>query len=180
MYKPYSWGDNKKHFIYVGDDCKYRNGAVLIEAMSILKNDSPEIVEQIKIHIMSTPKRAPVIHNLIQQKNLDSYFVFEGVIKREELFVRYKSADGLLFPSSVETIGLPILEAATFGLPVLVADVDYAHDVIKKYEGAIYISTYDYGAWAEAIKLLLHRKKIYSPLLRKQLSEWRIFRDLLS
>ena len=41
----------------------------------------------------------------------------------------YKAADGLLFPSTIETIGLPLLEAATFGLPVLANELEYVNYV---------------------------------------------------
>lgn len=53
---------------------------------------------------------------------------FAGFMSREELYRNYASAHCLVFPSRVETWGLPISEFAAFGKPMLLADLPYAHE----------------------------------------------------
>ena len=53
---------------------------------------------------------------------------FAGFMSREQLYRNYASAHCLVFPSRVETWGLPISEFAAFGKPMLLADLPYAHE----------------------------------------------------
>lgn len=53
---------------------------------------------------------------------------FIGFQSRSSLFAYYAQSDCLLFPSKVETWGLPITEFASFENPMLLADFPYAHE----------------------------------------------------
>lgn len=88
--------------------------------------------------------------------------VCAGKLSRGQMQGMYKAADALVFPSYIETYGLPLLEAAWVGLPVLAADLPYAREVLKGYEGAVFIDYANPQAWAEKIKNLAKGKK-YKP-----------------
>ena len=53
---------------------------------------------------------------------------FAGFMSKEKLYDTYAGTDCLVFPSRVETWGLPISEFAAFGKPMLLADLPYAHE----------------------------------------------------
>ena len=55
---------------------------------------------------------------------------FAGFMSKEKLYGYYKSADCFVFPSKVETWGLPITEfmEASGNRPMLLADLPYAHE----------------------------------------------------
>ena len=53
---------------------------------------------------------------------------FAGFMSKERLFGYYDMADCLVFPSKVETWGLPISEYMQTGKPMLLADLPYAHE----------------------------------------------------
>lgn len=53
---------------------------------------------------------------------------FAGFMSKSDLNETYKQADCLIFPSRVETWGLPISEFAVYGKPMLLADLPYAHE----------------------------------------------------
>lgn len=53
---------------------------------------------------------------------------FAGFMSKAKLWSWYDTADCLIFPSRVETWGLPISEFATTGKPMLLADRPYAHE----------------------------------------------------
>ena len=55
-------------------------------------------------------------------------------ISRKELLSYYNSIDCLLFPSKIETWGLPISEAKSYNKPILVANLSYAKETVGNYE----------------------------------------------
>lgn len=59
---------------------------------------------------------------------------FVGRITRGSVFDVYKQMDCLLFPSKLETWGLPISECKHFGKPMIVADLEYAHETVGDYD----------------------------------------------
>ena len=52
---------------------------------------------------------------------------FRGYLSREELAQAYGKASCLVFPSRIETWGLPISEFLPTGKPMILADIPYAH-----------------------------------------------------
>ena len=177
--KAYDWGDNRYHLIFVGDDSKYRNGCTLVKAISLLKKKKSLLVENIIIHVTSSPEKAPIMYKEVLKNSVLDNFVFEGIIKHDNLLNFYKSATALVFPSSIETVGLPLLEAATLGLPVIVANADYAHEVMKDYDGVKFADVFDYEAWEKSIVEVCGNNKRYSPLPQTRKSEWGYFFDLI-
>ncbi len=170
--KIHDWGDKYFHFLYVSACAKYQNGITLIKAVEHLYKKNPDLASKIRIHITSNPHRASVMYKQIQKYAVEDNFIFEDSIKHDLLMNYYKSISALLFPSSIETVGLPLLEAAAFGKPIIVADVDYARYVLNGYEGAIYSNIKDYNAWAEAIKNACNNKNRLRSLMQKRASEW--------
>jgi glycosyltransferase involved in cell wall biosynthesis len=58
---------------------------------------------------------------------------FVGLIKREDVYTYYSQSDCLIFPSKLETWGLPISEFKQFNKPMLVADLPYAKETVGNY-----------------------------------------------
>jgi len=85
-----------------------------------------------------------------------------GMQPYDRLCELYQTSDALLFPSYIETYGLPLLEAAMTGLPIIASDLPYAREVLKGYEGVIFVKYDDPKAWAAAIKGLGKGKR-YKP-----------------
>jgi glycosyltransferase involved in cell wall biosynthesis len=59
---------------------------------------------------------------------------FLGRQSHEQMHEQYKEASSLLFSSRLETWGLPITEAKQHQLPMLVADLLYAHETVGEYD----------------------------------------------
>jgi glycosyltransferase involved in cell wall biosynthesis len=60
-------------------------------------------------------------------KNISS-LSFVGYLNKKTLYEYYNQSHCLVFPSKVETWGLPITEFAAFNKPMLLADLPYAHE----------------------------------------------------
>lgn len=62
---------------------------------------------------------------------------FEGLMDRRRLFDTYAAADCLVFPSKIETWGLPISEFMPQHRPMILSDLPYAHETSA---GAPYVA----------------------------------------
>jgi glycosyltransferase involved in cell wall biosynthesis len=56
-----------------------------------------------------------------------------GLLPRTDVMRLYAEADCLLFPSKLETWGMPMTEFKTTGKPILAADLPYAHETVGDY-----------------------------------------------
>jgi len=65
---------------------------------------------------------------------------------------QYGEADVIVFPSTLETWGLPITEAKAHGKPLLLADRPYAHETLAWYDGACFLDPDDTDAWVRAMR----------------------------
>lgn len=70
---------------------------------------------------------------------------------------QYDAASALVFPSRLETWGLPITEAKNFGLPILVADAPYAHETVGTYDTVSFFPLNDAEALADQMQALIER-----------------------
>ena len=54
-----------------------------------------------------------------------------GELKHSEVQDLYNRSSVLIYPSLIESLGLPLLEAAASGISIIASDLDYVHDIIK-------------------------------------------------
>ena len=86
--------------------------------------------------------------------NEDSRIRYIGTQPYEKVCEMYHVCDALIFPSYIETFGLPLLEAAMTGMPIIAADLPYAREVLSGYDGAVFVKHDKPLEWASAIKEL--------------------------
>ncbi|KAK3582584.1 hypothetical protein CHS0354_024138 [Potamilus streckersoni] len=116
---------------------------------------------EIRVHFTHKKELEKEHSKLISKLKFPGTIILEPNMKHREIFRFYKSVNALVFPSLVETFGLPLLEAAMFGLPVLVADLPYAREVLKDYDGAVFINIHDEKRWAEEMRKVLVERRRY-------------------
>ena len=135
----------------------YKNHDIVIKAMS-------HIVD-IKVALYLTVN-SDDIH---VTGNVD--VVYMGRIPYSKVLSMYKSCDGLVFPSYIETYGLPLLEAASMGVPIIASDLPYAREVLAGYDGVTYVPYDDARSWEKAIRSLRKGCR-YKPLHIQNSNSW--------
>jgi glycosyltransferase involved in cell wall biosynthesis len=113
-------------FIYVADGVPHKNHVTLLDAWVILAKEGikPSLVltlgirDQILVDAIEKVKKS---HNL-QIHNV-------GAVSRERVFNLYRMSRALIFPSKIESFGIPLVEAVKFGLPIIASELDYVRDV---------------------------------------------------
>ncbi len=78
----------------------------------------------------------------------------DKVLKREEVFEEYNRST-LLFPSYIETFGMPLAEAVQFGCVILAADTEFAKEVLCGYDKAYYFDPFNAGELAELMRKVI-------------------------
>ncbi len=102
---------------------------------------------------------APLVGTCIQEL---------GPVSDARMFSLLVGASGLLFPSMVEGFGLPALEAAAVGTPVLCSDIAVFRELLG--ETATFLPTGSAATWAAAIEKSVRQNAVRSP--KPELSSW--------
>lgn len=113
-------------FLYASTPDCHKNFETICRASVLLENDLKDRRFKVIMTVSGKENRyAKWLHRRWGHvKSLD----FAGFMSKEMLYEKYAQADCLIFPSRVETWGLPISEFAEFGKPMLLADLPYAHE----------------------------------------------------
>jgi glycosyltransferase involved in cell wall biosynthesis len=71
-------------------------------------------------------------------------FRYLGYLKQSDLFSAYRLSDFLIFPSTLETLGLPLLEFSNCtGKSILASNLPYAIESLKNYSLKYFFDPYD-------------------------------------
>lgn len=117
-------------FIYPTNGVVYKNDQVILDAV--------ELIPAAHVTLTTTGPPRPGVE-------------FAGRLPREELLRRMAAAT-LVFPSLFETVGLPLLEARCLGVPILAADLPYAHEALEGYSNVAYFDPRDPVALAALMR----------------------------
>ncbi len=129
-YQEVNLDPNKIHFFYPSYARSFKNFELIAKAVQLL----PEALKnQIEVQL-TISENENAYSKYITKKYNDKPLKFIGRISRSEVFGYYQKMDCLLFPSKLETWGLPISEAKGFGKPVLLANHPYAKETIGNYD----------------------------------------------
>lgn len=123
-------GGDECIFFYPANSSKFKNHNVIFQAAKILKQRG---IEEYKCIFTLHGNETEEIKRIQREaEDLNINFKWIGEIDRDEMASWY-SKSILLFPSYIETIGLPIYEAKSVGAPLLLADCKYAREVVGVY-----------------------------------------------
>lgn len=116
-------------FIYVASGEPHKNHRQLIDAWKLLGQQGlfPSLC------LTLDPKtHAPLVQHLqraVQDHGLRITNL--GTVASTEMAQHYMQARALIYPSTLESFGLPLIEASGLGLPILASELDYVRDVVS-------------------------------------------------
>ena len=178
-----NFNNNEFHLFYPANSAVYKNHELIINAIKYIKDNKPEIYSNIILHFTLegtlNNSRSALLVNLIKDLQVDEQIKYEGKIPYERVLSFYKSCDLMLFPSYIETFGLPLIEAASFGMPILAAEADYAREVMGDYEGVKFLDHKDSKLWAENIIDVYNKRIKYTPYNIHYETSWKDFFGLI-
>lgn len=113
-------------FLYPASPDCHKNFEVLCKAAALLEKEMGKDKFQVIITISGNENK--YARWLYKKWGKLSSVRFAGFMDRVNLERIYIAADCLVFPSRIETWGLPISEFMTYDKPMLLADLPYAHE----------------------------------------------------
>lgn len=113
-------------FVYVADGEAHKNHRNLLQAWQLLAQDNlwPSLVLTLSL------RDAALAQTVVQLKQQSGLCIYDlGQMPHDEVLGLYGKARALIFPSTSESFGLPLIEASQLGLPILASELDYVRDV---------------------------------------------------
>lgn len=145
-------------FFYPANGAVYKNHQIIVDACRKLKS-----LIDVKYDIIFTlngdeNKHIEELYRQVQEEQLP--IRFEGTKSREEVFDLYTKSI-LLFPSYIETFGLPLLEARIHKGIIIAADLPFAHEILDGYENAYLFDTFHSEDVVKLLKSVLDKDLQY-------------------
>lgn len=159
--------NKKKIFIYPTFPRVFKNIECACEATRILSHINLEF----EMHITISGNENKYSKQLFDRYKNVSQIKFLGRLKREEVFLLYQQCDALVFPSKLETWGLPISEAKVFHKPILVADLPYAYETVGNYDRVTFFNPDNCMQLAEMMQLIITDKIVFEGNNLKTISQ---------
>jgi len=152
---------NQKHiFCYPTFPRVFKNIEIIAEAILLLEDKYRAKLEVI-VTVDGTENRYS--QWIVQHYGSIPELKFMGIQSREKVFSLYQLADGLIFPSKLETWGLPISEFKSFNKPIFAADLEYAHETVGVYDKVQFFNPQDAGSLTNLIKQYIDGTLMYEP-----------------
>jgi len=119
---------NRFDFLYVASGEPHKNHKTLVQAWSLLASEGLFPTLCLTLDEKTT---LPLIHWINQQKSAHKLRIEnQGSLPHQGVKRLYRETQALIYPSSFESLGLPLIEARQAGLPVLAPELDYVRDVL--------------------------------------------------
>lgn len=118
-------------FFYPANSSAFKNHKLILEACKILKEK--RVTNYTIVFTLNGNETSNIKEIYSKAIELGLDFKWIGSIERKKVFDWYEKSV-LLFPSYIETIGLPILEARAVKSPILLSDCLYSKSIAGNYE----------------------------------------------
>lgn len=123
--------NEKTIFFYPSFPRVFKNFELICEAVSMIDSIYTNKFEIILTIDGSENKYSKDIYEKYSKQN---NIKFIGLQTREKVFEIYSKSDCLIFPSKLETWGLPISEFKIYDKSILVIDLPYARETVGEYD----------------------------------------------
>ena len=120
--------NNCKHFFFPSYPRPFKNFETVCEAAKILYQEG---IEDLSFKLTIDGTESNYSKSIVEKYKNIPIINFCGILSKEEMNMAYKETDCLIFPSRLETWGLPISEFIPLNKPIIAADEPYAHETTE-------------------------------------------------
>ncbi len=160
--------NGKYVFLYPALPRVFKNFEVVCQAVSLL---TPDIASRIELRLTIDGTENRYSRSLLNRFKNTIGVRFIGRQTWNDMQQEYLNCDAVLFPSRLETWGLPISEGKAYNKALLVADLPYARETVDNYDEVSFIDPNDAHAWADKIKMFVNGCVVFEGNQSHQLAE---------
>lgn len=147
--------DFSKHiFFFPSYPRVYKNYDVIAEAAKIVAETNPDF----QVILTSDGTETTYVKNIYKNCKDLPYLKFIGLQSRFVIEALYGKTDCLIFPSKLETWGLPISEFKSYNKPMLLADLPYAYETIGAYDKVCFFEVNDHKTLSQLMLNAINNK----------------------
>jgi len=123
--------DKKMHhdFLYVASGEPHKGHEILLEAWIIMAESGLFPSLCLTLDEKRFPELCTLISGAVKKHALNIFMM--GECSHADVQLLYRHSSAMIYPSQFESFGLPLIEAAIAGLPVLASNASYVTDVIE-------------------------------------------------
>lgn len=126
--------DEKLHLLFLGLITEQKGIFDLLEVLSDHKN---ELEGKIVLHIGGNGK-INKLKEIIQTHKIQDIIIYEGWVSGEKKIQLFNISDAFILPSYAEGLPVSILEAISYGLPILSTPVGGIPEVVNESNGILF------------------------------------------
>ncbi|MCR5188786.1 MAG: glycosyltransferase [Treponema sp.] len=141
----------KGRFFFPSFPREFKNFEIICEAAELLKEDET-FMQNCEIYLTIDGSENSYAYNIYKKYRDNQYLHFVGLLGKEEMQINYDKCECLIFPSTLETWGLPISEFKPSGKKMILADLPYAYETANNAEKAVFFKPYNANQLAILIK----------------------------
>lgn len=155
-------------FLYPSYPRFFKNFEVICEACQIL-NEKEEYDFDVLLTIDGTENK--YARDLKDKYSNLRNIKFIGLQERNELFKLYNLVDCMLFPSKLETWGLPISEFKETQKPMILANLPYAIETIGSYNKVSFFDVNNASELSVIMEKEMKNESVYTGIVEKNIEE---------
>ncbi|RJG42740.1 glycosyltransferase [Motilimonas pumila] len=160
---------NKKvTFFYPALARTFKNFELVLDAFLHLKTNAPDCYNKVELVLTIDKGSNQYAQHLVKKYHTLENVTFLGQQPYDEILKLYNRTEVVIFPSKLETWGLPISEAKEHGKPLILVDLPYAHETLGNYDKAHFVDADDPIALAKSITQICNGTDIFSAHQHKQ------------
>lgn len=158
--RPVDHANRPFRFFYPSFSRSFKNIERILEAVAVLETESAVPFELLLTINGSENRYAQTLYKRFQGLRSVHWL---GSQPREKILDLYVETDCLLFPSRLETWGMPITEFQQTGRPILASDLPYSRETMGTYGSACFLDPDQTLPWANAMRHAIHHTLRFDP-----------------
>lgn len=168
-----------KRLLFVGSVYKRKGLTYLLESLGLMTKEELNGLHLDIIGNQSSPTYYEELKALITKYKLDTTVRFVGYVSSEQLSKYYSNAYCFVFPSLLEGYGMVLIEAMSYGLPVIAFDNSAMPYTIKTNFNGILVKNKNIHELKDAILKLCNEEQYHHLLCKGALQTYQNSRSII-